>query len=69
MKIKEKKELHLKSINELNKLLKEAHSELLTLMLDKEQNKLKNTSSLSNKRREIAVIKTVVRIKKEVVNG
>ncbi len=68
MKLKDKKELHAKDTTELKKLLKDAKTAMMTLLLDKEQNKLKNTSSLSNKRREIAVIQTILRAKEET-NG
>lgn len=63
MKTKDKKELHLKSLNELSKLLIEAKDTLLSLRLDKTQNKLKNTSSLSLKRKEIAQMLTIIRMK------
>jgi ribosomal protein L29 len=68
MKLKDKKELQAKDATELKKLLKDAKTAMMTLLLDKEQNKLKNTSSLSNKRREIAVIQTILR-EKEETNG
>lgn len=70
MKNKDKKDLYTKNIQELRKLLKECYDGLLSLRLQKEQNTLKNTSSLTLKRKEIAVILTILNLKKEVVvNG
>ena len=63
MKSKDKKELHLKSIKELQKQVSDIKDELVELMLDKTQNKLKNTAQLSIKRKEIAQMLTIVRIK------
>lgn len=66
MKSKDKKELHAKSIKELKNLIVKTRDELAVLKLDKTQNKLKNTSSLTNKRREIAQTLTVLRVKELV---
>jgi ribosomal protein L29 len=66
MKASDKKDLHTKTDSELKKLIKDAKSALFNLLLDKEQNKLKNTRDLFLKRKEIAVIKTIIREKKEV---
>lgn len=63
MKSKDKKELHSKSVKELQKLATDAKDELVGLKLDKTQNKLKNTSLLSIKRKEIAQMLTIMRIK------
>ena len=63
MKTKNKKELHLKSLQELKKLAMDTKDELSDLKLDKTQNKLKNTSLLSLKRKEIAQILTVIKMK------
>ena len=63
MKTKDKKELHLKSLKELNKQVSDAKDALVGLKLDKTQNKLKNTSSLSVKRKEIAQMLTIMRMK------
>ncbi len=63
MKTKDKKELHLKSIKELNNLAAEAKDALVGLRLDKTQNKLKNTSLISLKRKEIAQMLTILRLK------
>ena len=61
MKTKDKKELLLKSIKELSSLVIAAKDALSDLMLDKTQNKLKNTSQLSIKRKEIAQMLTIMR--------
>lgn len=63
MKSKDKKELHLKSIKELSNLVAGARDALAGLKLDKTQNKLKNTSILSLKRKEIAQMLTIIRLK------
>lgn len=63
MKAKDKKELHKKSIQELKKMVSEAKDALAKLKLEKVQNKLKNTSQLSVKRKEIAQMLTITRIK------
>ena len=63
MKTKDKKELHLKSIKELSDLVNAAYDALSNLRLDKTQNKLKNTSLLSLKRKEIAQMLTIIRMK------
>ncbi len=63
MKTKDKKELQSKSLEELNKKLLEIKDLLTDLKLDKAQNKLKNTRQLFLKRKEIAQILTVIRIK------
>lgn len=63
MKSKDKKELHLKSIKELSNLVVQAKDALAELKLDKTQNKLKNTSMLTLKRREIAQMLTIMRLK------
>lgn len=63
MKTKDRKELFLKSIKELGNLVNKAKDEIVSLTLDKTQNKLKNTSALSVKRKEIAQMLTVIRMK------
>ena len=63
MKSKDKKELHAKSIKELSNMIIQAKNELAGLKMDKTQNKLKNTSMLSLKRKEIAQILTIIRLK------
>lgn len=61
MKTKDKKELHAKSLQELKKQVMDAKDVLSGLKLDKTQNKLKNTSQLSLKRKEIAQMLTIIR--------
>jgi ribosomal protein L29 len=63
MKSKEKKQLIGKAVSELQSDVKKLKSELVTLRLDQLQGKLKNTSAMAHKRRDIAVIKTVMKIK------
>ena len=63
MKTKDKKELRLKSLKELKNLVAEAEDALDGLKLDKAQNKLKNTSQLSLKRKGIAQMLTIIREK------
>lgn len=58
MKLKEKKQLHEKTSAELQADYRKITEELAGLLLDKAQGKLKNTSSLRNKRKDIAIIKT-----------
>lgn len=63
MKTKDKKELHVKSLKELSNLVNKSKDELMNLKMEKVQNKLKNTSQLFIKRREIAQMLTIVRAK------
>lgn len=63
MKIKQKNELFGKSENELKKLLSDTRSDLFNLRLDLSQNKLKNTSSIFLKRKEVALILTALKEK------
>jgi ribosomal protein L29 len=60
MKLNDKKELHSKTVEELEKLLKESYNTFSQLKLDNEQNKLKNTRSMTITRKEIAVMKTLL---------
>ncbi len=66
MKVNDKKELHLKTAVELQKLLKTANKTLSDLKLDHVQNKLKNTRSIFNTRQEIAVMKSILTMKLNV---
>jgi len=66
MKTADKKELHGKSLVELQKLLLDAKHALDGLRLDHQQSKLTNTSLISVKRKEIAVIKTLMKEKEAV---
>ena len=63
MKTKNKKELFAKTIDELKKSLIEKRNELFSARQDLAQNKLKNQRSIFWKRKEIALILTVVREK------
>ncbi len=60
MKTKDIKGLHLKTELELKKLLQDVQDALASLRLDKELNRLKNTRDLFNKRKEVAVLKTIL---------
>jgi ribosomal protein L29 len=63
MKSKDIKELHRKDIKELKNLVIQVRDELAGLKMDKTQNKLKNTSMLFLKRKEIAQMLTIIRAK------
>ncbi|MEK7571146.1 MAG: 50S ribosomal protein L29 [Patescibacteria group bacterium] len=60
MKKQAKQDLQTKTIAELRKLLKEAQAALVQLRLDHQQVKLQNTRSLFHKRKEIAVLHTIM---------
>lgn len=61
MKSKAKKELHTKTIQELEQLLKETRDELFKLKLEHARKKLKNTSLISEKRKDMAKIMTIIK--------
>jgi ribosomal protein L29 len=63
MKTTDKKELQTKTIRDLQKLIDEAKKALAQLKLDHAQNKLKDTRSIFSKRKEIAVMQSVLQIK------
>lgn len=63
MKSKDKKDLFTKSATELKKRLNDGRDELFNLKLDLSQNKLKNTKSITLKRKEIALILTALKEK------
>jgi large subunit ribosomal protein L29 len=63
MKSKEKKDLFTKSEKELVKILKETREALFNFKLDLTQNKLKNTRQIFWKKKEIALILTVLKEK------
>lgn len=72
MKLRDRKQIFEKSQKELIKDLKEAREALLNLKLEKSQNKLKNTKSLFWKKKEIALILTILKekellAKKEII--
>ena len=58
------KEITGKNENELKEMLKKKKSELTDLMLDNKQNKLKNTRSIFNTRKDISKILTIIGEKK-----
>lgn len=66
MKAKEKKQLREKTKAELQTELVKAKETLSGLLLERVQGKLKNTSSLTNTRKTIAVIQTYMAQKEEV---
>lgn len=63
MKIRDRKNIYAKNVEELKTLLGEAKDSLLSLRLEKAQNKLKNTRSIFWKRKEIARISTFIKEK------
>lgn len=63
MKTKDKKELHLKSLKELKEQVAVAKDLISNLKLDMTQKKLKNTRQIFIKRKEVAQMSTIIRIK------
>jgi ribosomal protein L29 len=63
MKTADKKALQTKTKEELQVLANEAYTTLNQLTLDNAQGKLKNTRSVFNTRKEIAVIKSLLSAK------
>lgn len=68
MKKKEKKELFMKTIQELKKSLQEKRGELSLLGQEQVQGKLKNTRAIFNKRKEISRILTIIQGKELLEN-
>lgn len=60
MKLKDKQVIKTSSLQELGNLLGKMRDELFLLKLDKTQNKLKNTRSIFQKRKEIALVLTLI---------
>jgi ribosomal protein L29 len=60
MKTKDKQVFRAKSVEELKLLLKETKDALYLLKLEKSQNKLKNLRSIFWKRKEMAIITTIL---------
>lgn len=60
------KELHGKGIEELRTLLQTAKEELSMLQMDKMQGKLKNTSNILYRRKDIARIATIIKEKENI---
>ena len=63
MKTKTRNELHAKTIAELKTSLNEAKDAVVSLLLEKMHNKLKNTRSIFLKRKEIAILSTIIKEK------
>lgn len=63
MKSKQKKELASKTIDELQNLLKETQEGLMKMRHEKSQFKLKNTRSIFNSRKQLAMILTFMKQK------
>ncbi len=63
MKTKDRKDIFTKTEKELKKILMDAKDSLFNLRIDLSQNKLKNTTSIMLKRKEIALILTALRQK------
>jgi len=61
MKKKELENLRTKKVEELKALIPAAEMELVKLRMEKATGKLKNVSAIGKKRKEIAVIKTLIR--------
>jgi len=68
MKTKLKQEIRNTELAELKKKLVDSRKSLVQAFLDHKQFKLKNSSSLTTMRKEIAVILTVIK-EKEAQNG
>jgi len=63
MKKKELKDLHLKTRQDLQDLMKKAQEELLKSKMDKQAGKLKNVHLPGQKRQNLANIKTLIKEK------
>ncbi len=63
MKKKELKELHQKSQQDLQILIKKAQEELVKLKMDRKAGRLKNVRLPENKRHDLARIKTILKEK------
>ena len=63
MKTKDRKDIFTKTEKELKKILLDAKDSLFNLRIDLSQNKLKNTTSIMLKRKEIALILTALKQK------
>lgn len=67
MKTNDKKQLHDKSVPELTAMVTDLRAALSTLHLERAQRMLKNSRSIFEKRKDIAVISTILR-EKELKN-
>lgn len=61
MKIKQKQELHNKSVPELTLSLQEAREKLMDLRLERAQKKLKDTRSIFTTRKMVAILATILK--------
>lgn len=68
MKTNEKKDLHNKTIADLQKLLNDNRKDLMNTRLDHTRGKLKNVRTISKLRKNIAQIGSILR-GKELTNG
>lgn len=69
MKAKDKKAIREKTLGELKTHLAQVREALYLLKLDKSLGKLKNTRSISEKRKEVAQILTIMKEKEPPVGG
>lgn len=67
MKSKGKKELHTKTVKELQQLLNEIKQEIFKFKLELSKKKLKNVRSIFEKRKDMARVLTILK-EKELVN-
>ncbi|MBI2443041.1 MAG: 50S ribosomal protein L29 [Candidatus Levybacteria bacterium] len=65
MKTKEKKELHQKTVVELQKLVSDARIKLFSYKMEKDQGKLTDVRLMSKTRDDIAKLLTVLQIRKK----
>ncbi|KKP95448.1 MAG: 50S ribosomal protein L29 [Microgenomates group bacterium GW2011_GWC1_38_14] len=63
MKKNDKKEIFAKDLKTLKTLANEARKQLFEMKIDHSQNKLKNTTQISEKRHELARLLTVIKEK------
>lgn len=69
MRTNDKKALHTKELKELRTMASELRSELANARLEHSMYKLKNTRSLSTKRKELAQVLTIMKEKEKEQNG
>ncbi len=69
MKSVDKKTIQVKSANELTKQIAEVQKTLAQIKFDHTQGKLKNTRSIFNTRKDIAVMQSVLQVKLKEKEG
>jgi large subunit ribosomal protein L29 len=69
MKKKQLKELHQKSVKELDQLGEKIQKELVQLRIDWGAGKLKNVNQITQKNRDLARVKTIMREKELASTG